>query len=204
MHRTRRFAAIASAVVVLALSSVSTAAAQPAADAAAAPAGTYTVDRNHTAVIARVSHGGFSYEVFRFGDVAGTLVWDPADPSKNSLSVTVQTASIATPVENFAVELSEPRFLNVAQFPQATFVSSAFHKTDASHGRIDGTLTIKGVAKPVTFDVTLIGAGTGQRGANIIGYTATTATPLSAGDYNLPAFINGPIVLTIDGEFNKR
>jgi polyisoprenoid-binding protein YceI len=198
IHNRRLFAA-AVAGFALALSGV--ASAQPAADSSAAPAGTYRVDQNHTAVIARVPHGGFSYEVFRFGAVAGELTWDPANAAANRLNITVQTASIQTPVDGFAAELQGQRFLNSAQFPTATFVSTAFRRTDANHGQIDGTLTIKGVAKPVTFDVELIGAGQGQRGA-VIGYHAMTNINLA--DYSLPGFIQGQAQIVIDGEFGRQ
>lgn len=196
----RRLIAVAVAGLALAFSSAANA--QPAADASAAPAGTYRVDQNHTAVIARVPHGGFSYEIFRFGAVAGELVWDPANVAANRLNVTVQIASIATPVEGFGVELQEARFLNAAQFPTATFVSTGFRRIDANHGEISGDLTIKGVTKPVVFAVEVIGAGQNQRGAGVIGYHATTNINLA--DYSLPGFIQGQAQIVIDGEFQRQ
>lgn len=168
---------------------------------AGAPAGAYDLDARHTAVIARVPHMGFSYEVFRFDKVSGALTWDPASPEKTKLSATVDVASIATPVEGFAEELAGDRFLNAAKFPQATFESTAFRKTDASHGKVDGTLTLKGVAKPVTFDVTLIGAGQGRKGA-VIGISGKTF--IQAEDYALPPFIKGQIEIDVDAEFDQR
>lgn len=199
IHNRRLFAA---AVAGLALAFASAASAQPTADYTAAQAGTYRVDPNHTAVIARVPHGGFSYEVFRFGAVAGELTWDPANAAANRLNITVQTASIQTPVDGFATELQGQRFLNAQQFPTATFVSTAFRRTDANHGQIDGTLTIKGVAKPVTFEVEIVGAGQGQRGGSILGYHATTNINLA--DYSLPGFIQGQAQIVIDGEFQRQ
>jgi len=59
-----------------------------------ARAGTYTIDPDHTAVLARVQHIGYSWLVFRFDKASGTLGWDPAAPEKSTLSVTVQTSSI--------------------------------------------------------------------------------------------------------------
>ena len=67
-----------------------------------APAGTYALDPDHAGVIARVSHIGYSYSVFRFDKVAATLTWDPAKPDASSLKATVQTGSIATKVAGFA------------------------------------------------------------------------------------------------------
>jgi polyisoprenoid-binding protein YceI len=200
MIRASRIAALAIAAA-LALGGAGVALAQPpSADVAGATAGNYSVDPRHTAVIARVSHFGVSYEVFRFGDVSGALTWDPANPAGDSLTTTAHTASIATPVEGFATELQGARFLNSAQFPDATFVSTAFHQTDATHGRVDGNLTLKGVTKPVTFDVTLVGAGV-SHGATLLGVTAHAS--INSADYSLPGFISGPIELSIDAEFHK-
>ena len=47
-------------------------------DVTQAIAGEYTLDPNHVALLARVSHLGFSVSVFRFDKVQGKLHWDPA------------------------------------------------------------------------------------------------------------------------------
>lgn len=197
---TRRF--VAAAVTGAALMFSGAAAAQATADAAAAAAGTYTIDARHTAVLARVPHGGFSFEVFRFGAVEGALTWDPANAAANSLNVTVQTNSIATPVEGFAAELQGERFLNSAGHPTATFVSTAFRQVDATHAEVDGNFTLKGVTKPVTFHVELIGAGQGQSGKPTIGFRATAR--INNADYNFPGFIRGESEIVVDGEFNRQ
>src|SRR5689334_13962301 len=51
-----------------------------------ATAGTYEIDGDHSAVLARVSHIGYSYLVFRFDRASGTLVWDPANIARSTLS----------------------------------------------------------------------------------------------------------------------
>ncbi|HYD04708.1 MAG TPA: hypothetical protein VEC60_03240, partial [Reyranella sp.] len=48
-----------------------------------ARAGTYTIDPDHNAVLARVQHIGYSWSVFRFDKASGTLGWDPANPEKS-------------------------------------------------------------------------------------------------------------------------
>lgn len=199
MH-SRRF--VAAAIAGAALLFAGNAYAQATTNAASAPAGTYTIDANHTAVIARVPHGGFSYEIFRFGAVEGTLTWDPANAVANSLNVTVQTNSIATPVEGFASELQGARFLNSAGHPMATFVSTAFRQVDATHAEVDGNFTLKGVTKPVTFHVELIGAGENQGGTPTIGFRATAR--INNADYNFPGFIRGESEIVVDGEFNRH
>lgn len=164
-----------------------------------AQAGSYKLDAAHTGVIARVSHIGYSYSVFRFGDVAGQLTWDPADPAKNKLAVTVKTASIATPVPNFATQLAGEGFLNSKAFPDATFVSTAFRKIDATHGKVEGQLTLLGKTAPAVFDVELIGAGKGFGGHPRLGVHATTQ--IKPADFGMPPMFVDPIALEIDAEF---
>jgi polyisoprenoid-binding protein YceI len=171
------------------------------ADAAAAVAGTYTIDASHTSIVARVFHQGFSYSTFRFGKVDGELTWDPKSPAADKLTVNVDTASIMTPVEGFAAEIGE-KFTKTAQFPKATFVSTKFTQLSPSKGKVDGNFTLMGVTKPVTFDVTLIGAGSNRRGP-VIGISAVTK--IIATDYGLAAmFAGAPIEILVDAEFDKK
>ena len=192
------------AAAALALGSV--ALAQPAMptpvhDYKAAPAGKYVIDAKHTGLVARVPHLGFSYSIFRFQTVAGTLAWDPANPAADKLEVTVDPKSITTaPVEGFSDELSGEKFLNAVKFPTITFHSTAFHPVSATHGKVDGDLTVMGVTKHVVFDVDLVGAGKGFRGP-VIGVAAkTTLDPKGLG---LPPFFATPIELYIDSEFDQ-
>ena len=135
-----------------------------------ATAGAYTLDPNHIGLIARVSHLGFSISVFRFGKVAATLDWDPNDVSRSRLSATVQTNSIESNVPGFAEELQGDEYLKSAKFPTATFTSTAFRQTDPQHGKVDGKFTLMGKTVPLTFDVTLVGAGPGFAGSPAMGH----------------------------------
>lgn len=169
-------------------------------DATLALAGDYRLDPDHTGVIVRVSHLGFSRSVFRFDRVSGELSWDPKEIARSKLSATVETGSIATSVAHFAAELAGPKYLNSPAFPKATFVSTAFRPTDATHGKVDGVFTLMGKSKPVTFDVSLVGAGP-FFGRYVIGIHAETA--INPQDYGLPAVFDEPIELVIDTEFNR-
>jgi polyisoprenoid-binding protein YceI len=174
----------------------------PAQDYKAAPAGKYAIDPKHTGLVARVPHLGFSISIFRFSAVQGALVWDPNNPGADKLDVTVDPKSIETaPVQGFSDEIGE-KFLKVAQFPTATFVSTAFHPEGPAHGKVDGDLTLMGVTKHVTFDVDLVGAGKGFRGP-VMGLEAKTQLDPKAYP-SLPPFITGPIELVIDTEFDGQ
>jgi len=164
-----------------------------------ATAGAYDVDPAHTAVVAKVSHIGYALSVFRFDKVAGTLTWDPAAPGKSSLNVSVETASISTPVPGFAAELAGDGYLKSAAFPKATFVSTAFRQVDASHGQVEGQFTLMGKTRPLPLDVELIGAGKGFMGKPRLGVEAVGK--INPQDFGLNPIFSTPIQLVIDAEF---
>ena len=166
-----------------------------------ARAGTYTVDPDHNAVFARVQHIGYSWSVFRFDQASGTLAWDPAAPEKSTLSVAVRVESITSNVKGFASDLAGEQYLKAAKFPEATFVSSAFRRGDAMHGKVDGQLTLVGIAKPVTFDVELVGAGKGWADKPRLGVHAVAR--IVPQDYGFPALFGNTIEIAVDTEFER-
>lgn len=170
-------------------------------DASLAPPGDYALDPDHTAVIAKVPHIGYSKSVFRFNTVAGKLHWAPT-ASATTLEATVDTASITTPVDGFATELSGPTYLDSQKYPQAKFVSTHFVKLDATHALVEGNFTLLGKTVPLTFHVELIGAGKGFMGHPRIGAEATA--DINPATFGLPAMLGPSIQLIIDTEFAKQ
>jgi polyisoprenoid-binding protein YceI len=166
-----------------------------------ARAGTYTIDPDHIAVLARVQHIGYSWSVFRFDKAAGTLGWDPAAPEASTLSVTVQTGSIATPVKDFATQLAGGDYLKSGKFPEATFVSTAFHRSDATQGRVDGRFTLMGITRPATFAVELVGAGKGWADKPRLGVHAVASIAPTA--FGFPALFGKSIEIVVDTEFER-
>jgi len=167
-----------------------------------ATAGTYALDPDHTAVIARVSHLGYSNSVFRFDRANATLRWDPANPAACALNATVETASIASPVKGFAEQLAGDDFLKSRTFPQASFKSTAFRQTGPQSARVDGELTLMGKTRPVTFDVALVGAGKGFAGQPRIGATAKTG--IKPVEFGLLPLFGETIEIVVDGEFERK
>ena len=143
---------------------------------AAAQAGTWQIDPNHTAAQFSVRHLGLSTVRGAFTKVSGTAKYDPADPSKDSLEVTIDANSVDTRVEMRDNDLRSPRFFDVQKFPTITFHSKAAKAAGAGKMKITGDLTIHGVTKEVVLDVDGPTApikdpmGSGQR----MGASATT------------------------------
>lgn len=172
------------------------------ADYKQAPAGTYAIDPDHASVIARVSHLRYSWSIFRFDRISGTLKWDPANPANSSLTAKVETASITSNVKDFAKELSSDNFLKSSAFPDATFVSSAFRQMSTRRGKVDGQLTLMGKTRPVTFDVELVGAGKGFADRPRLGASAKGS--INPVDFGLPPLFGDSIEIVIDAEFQRE
>jgi polyisoprenoid-binding protein YceI len=171
-------------------------------DLAEARAGTYAIDPDHSAVLARVSHLRYSYLIVRFDKVSGKLTWDPAAPEKSTLSVSVPTNSISSNVKGFPEQLTGQQFLDSGHFPEATFVSTAFRRSDATHGKVEGNFTLRGKTKPVTFEVELIGAGKGWEQSPRLGVHAKAV--INPQDYGFMPLFGDALEIVVESEFGRQ
>ena len=127
----------------------------------------------HAAIQFRISHLGFSVLTGRFNDFKGSFTWDKVSPSRSTVEVTVNTASIDTNHAERDKHLRGEDFLDVEKYPVATFKSTKY-RGDASGGKLDGILTLHGVSKPVTLDVEYIGEGVDPWGGYRAGFKGHT------------------------------
>src|SRR5258707_14778076 len=81
------------------------------ADYKQAPAGTYSIDPDHASVVARVLHLRYSWSIFRFDRVSGTLKWDPVNPANSSITAKDETESITSNVNTFSQDLYGNNYL---------------------------------------------------------------------------------------------
>lgn len=87
-----------------------------------------------------------------FEKVEGSLSVDGDDPASASVELTFRTGSIQTANPRRDEHLRRS-FLATAEHPLATFVSTEVVRLDGSAFRVTGVLTIRGVAKSVTFEL---------------------------------------------------
>lgn len=127
-------------------------AAAVSAPASAAPV-TYVIDSSHTYPRFSYNHLGLSTQLSRFDRTTGTVVLDKAARTA-SVDVTIDMTSVDTGFEEFDKHISSADFLDTAKFPTATFKSTRVVFEGDRPVAIDGNLTIKGVTKPVTLQVT--------------------------------------------------
>lgn len=135
-------------------------------DKAAITGGSYIVDANHTLVKWEVNHFGFSPLWGLFGQVTGTLQFDPKNPGASKVDVTIPVSKMVTGVPGFTAHLlrdgkdgGKPDFFGSAP-ADAKFVSThVMIDDDGDEAKVHGNLTLNGITKPVTLDVDFYGAG---------------------------------------------
>src|SRR5476649_1750663 len=114
---------------------------------ATAAAETYTFDPHHSYVLWHVNHFGFS-DVSGKWYVKGTLTLDQDNLKNSKVNVTIKVADLSTGLTDLDEHLKDKLFFNVAQFPNATFVSNKVDTVDNSNAKVSGILTVHGVSKP--------------------------------------------------------
>ncbi len=121
-----------------------------------AQAETFRLDPARTEI--RFEVGAQGYPVTRgvFRQFTSNLAIDFDQPARSKVSFNVAAASLDTQIPVLDEYVRGPVFLNTAQFPQITFVSSGVEKLDDHRVRVSGVLTMMGVSKTETFlvDVT--------------------------------------------------
>lgn len=136
-------------------------------------ADTYSIDPSHSNVGFTVRHF-FSRVPGHFTKFEGTIVYDTQDLSKSTVNVSIETASIDTEEPKRDTHLKSADFFDAEKHPKITFVSSKVTPAGDKKVKVDGTLTIRGVSKPVTLDVDLLGTGPDGWGGVRSGFEART------------------------------
>jgi polyisoprenoid-binding protein YceI len=116
---------------------------------------TYKFDHPHTQILFFVNHLGFSNSNGKFLDFDGTITFDTDKPSEGKVDVVIKTDSLNMDDAKWDEHLKSKDFFNVKEYPTMTFKSSGVVAAEGQATKLTGDLTLLGVTKPVTMDVTL-------------------------------------------------
>jgi polyisoprenoid-binding protein YceI len=174
------------------------------------PSGAYDLDPTHASIVWRVDHLGLSMYTARFTKFDMDLNLDVEDPSKSSVTATIDPTSIRTDYpgqKDFDGNLaSQPNFFNAGDHPQISFESTGVEMTGDETATITGDLTMLGQTLPVTFDAELHGALAKHPfagGKPAIGFTATGTVDRSAYGMSAVPNIGTEVTVMISAEFIK-
>jgi polyisoprenoid-binding protein YceI len=172
------------------------------ATSAAAQAGTWKIDPNHSSAQFSVRHLGVSTVRGAFTKVSGSASYDPSDPTKDSLEANIEASSVDTRVDMRDKDLRSPNFLDVEKYPAITFHSKQAKASGTGKLQITGDLTIHGVTKEVLLDID--GPSPPIKdpwGNQRIG--ASASTKINRKDFGVngaPGVVGDEITITIDAE----
>jgi len=135
--------------------------------------GTYAIDASHTQLGFAVRHMAVSKVRGRLSKFDGTI--DIAeDPTDSKVSLTIDATSVDTRDEARDNHLRTNDFFDVENHPTWSFTSTSISPEGPTEWKVAGDLTIRGVTKPVTLDVSLEGVVKDPYGNHRIGFSGKT------------------------------
>jgi polyisoprenoid-binding protein YceI len=161
---------------------------------------TWQIDPAHSNAQFVVRHLGISNVQGDFTKVSGMVTVDEEDISKSSVTATIDMTSVDTRVQRRDDDLKSANFFDVATYPTMTFQSTKIWKTGDGTAKMTGNLTLHGVTKEVTFDVSGPTAPINQMGVR---RGAEATTKISRKDFGItadPLVVGDDVSVTLDIE----
>ena len=138
----------------------------------------------------------FQGETFdgHFGQWNAAISYDPAHLAASKFDVTVQLASVKTGDSDRDSALPGEAFFDVAKFPEAHFVTTGFRQ-NGPKVIADGTLTLRGVSKPVSLQVNFVPQGSGAT-LDVTGAVQRLDFGVGSGEYADTSVIGAQVKIT--------
>lgn len=133
---------------------------------------TWKIDAAHSVAQFGVKHMMIATVRGRFGEVSGEIHLNEANFHESTADIVVNTSSVDTRESQRDAHLRSADFFDVEKFPTMTFHVTRV-EGPIEEFKLAGDLTIHGVTRPVTFDVTHEGRGRDPWGGERIGFAAT-------------------------------
>ena len=138
-----------------------------AADRAQAERVVYQTDLQNSEIHFLAKMLGITTDLGRFRDFSVDLRFDRNNPAASSLDVTVLPASVDTGAAPLNEELRSPALFDAKAYPQMKFVASDIRVTGKNVGLVTGDLSLKGLTRPITLQVSFEGAGPEDTGRKV-------------------------------------
>ena len=164
---------------------------------------TWRLDPVHTRVMFAISHAGFSNAIGTVSGSTGTLVFDPEDWTTATLKATVPLTRLDLGDTKWNEAALAGNLLDAKDHPVAEFVSTRVEPLAADRATVHGTLTLRGVSRPVALDVKLNAAKRHPLPPfrRTVGFSATATLSRKAfGIDAWPSVIGDSVELRIEAE----
>jgi polyisoprenoid-binding protein YceI len=136
-------------------------------------AGKYVVDPAHSEAGFVARHLIGTKVRGRFGEFTGSFTI-AEDPEASTFEAEALVASIHTNQSMRDDHLRTNDFLDAENYPVATIKSTSITRVSDAHWKMNADVTIRGVTKPVEFDIEYLGEGLAmQEGKTVVAFSAT-------------------------------
>ena len=98
-----------------------------------------------------MDHAGYAKTLGMFTNASGSFMYDEEKGIVSDVQILIDTSSVFTNHEKRDSHLRSPDFLNVDKYPEMTFKANT-NNLKTNPGKIEGTLTLLGVSKPLTLN----------------------------------------------------
>lgn len=150
---------------------------------------TLILDPQHTYVLWRINHFGFSNQTGKWY-TTGKIVLDRNKPENSKVTVLIPITALVTGVTQLDEHLKGALFFDAAHYPTASFISDKVTVTGKKTADVQGILTLRGVAKPITLHVTLNETAMNPASNKMTtGFSAMTT--LNRSDFGITALLPG-------------
>ena len=175
-------------------------------DEARVPQGQYALDAHHWSITFDVEHLKYSHFTMRFDRAQAMLVWKPGGLEASTIDVAIDASSVDTNVPLLDKLVKGQDMFDSASYPAIHFVSTRFVRTAEATGKLEGDLTIRGITRPVTLDVTFNGYGVNPlTKEDTLGFSARGK--FSRAQFGLSTWypaVGNEVQVRIEAEFAKK
>jgi polyisoprenoid-binding protein YceI len=170
---------------------------------AASYAQSWKLDKVHAKMTFTVTHLLMSEVDGVFKSFDASITSSKEDFSDAVFELSADTKQVTTNNDMRDGHLQKPDMFDTEKFPTMTFKSTSITPAGAKKYKLAGILTMKGVSKPITLDLTLIGTGTSRDGKKLVGFKAAgTLNRTEFGVGGMPsAVVSEEVELRASGEF---
>ncbi|MFN8354119.1 MAG: YceI family protein [Spirosomataceae bacterium] len=171
----------------------------------------WSVDKAHAKMTFTVTHLLISEVDGVFKSFDATLTSSKEDFSDATFELTADLKQVTTNQEMRDAHLQRADMFDTEKFPTMTFKSTSITPAGSTPAgtkkyKLNGNLTLKGVTKPVTLDLVLIGTATNRQGKKLAGFKA--AGTIKRTDFGVGAMpagvVSEEVELRASGEFVQQ
>ncbi|MEW6117085.1 MAG: YceI family protein [Nitrospirota bacterium] len=135
----------------------------------------WMIDPDHSVAAFAIRHMMIAFVRGQFNKITGTIQFDPEDITRSSVEMEIDVASLTSGIKKRDEHLLSADFFEVEKYPKITFKSMGIEKTGTNSGKVTGDLTIHGVTRSVTLEVSFFGPVKSPFGETSMGFSAATS-----------------------------